>query len=283
MRTANQPQRGEVLVAIMNNQRDFGILREQLWYRIPVATAPKRWPPTWLAFYQTKVFGDEAYAVHYYGRVRDIRAVRRRKLFPQELPNPKSDRHYYQVHLDGLERLERPILSRRWRRIVFIPTTWHKFTHAAEINDLYDESPLEDRLWAELKRLEIAAERQWALNVGKAWYFLDFALFCVSGRIDVETDGDTWHADPARIPEDNRRDNDLETTGWHLLRFNGQQVREQMSEYCIPKIAKMINRLDGLQEEGLVPRAFHSGPDGVVQQLSLFERGAEYEIEEDPL
>jgi hypothetical protein len=30
---------------------------------------------------------------------------------------------------------------------------------ALEINDLYDESPLEDRLWAEFKRLQISAER----------------------------------------------------------------------------------------------------------------------------
>ncbi len=61
--------RGQVLVAIMNNQSDFARLRDELWYRIPVESAPKRWPPRWLAFYQTKVFGSEAYAVRYYGRV----------------------------------------------------------------------------------------------------------------------------------------------------------------------------------------------------------------------
>jgi hypothetical protein len=33
----------------------------------------------------------------------------------------------------------------------------------------------------------------------------------------------------------------------------------------------MINRLDGLQEERLVPRIFHSGPEGMAQQLSLSE------------
>jgi hypothetical protein len=34
--------RGEVLVTIMNNERDFGILQDELWYRVPVDTAPKR-------------------------------------------------------------------------------------------------------------------------------------------------------------------------------------------------------------------------------------------------
>jgi hypothetical protein len=34
-------KRGEVLVAIINNKLDFAILREQLWYRIPVSGAEK--------------------------------------------------------------------------------------------------------------------------------------------------------------------------------------------------------------------------------------------------
>ena len=279
MKAERQGPRGEVLVAVMNNRKDFATLNEQLWYRVPVDTAPKRWPPKWLAFYQTQVFGDEAYAVNYYGRVRDIRIVRRRELFPDELPNPKSNRQYYQVRLHSLDLMPRPIFSRRWRRIVFIPTTWAKFTQAAEINDLWDESLLEDRLWAELKRLEIKAERQWDARVGSAWYKLDFALFCEEGKIDVETDGDTWHADAERIPEDNRRDNDLASQGWYVLRFNGRQIHEQMPSYCVPNISQMINRLGGLSEEGLVARTFCETTEGLGQQLTLLEDGPEYDLE----
>ena len=40
------------LVAILNDQRDFEILQREGWYRIPVSSAPRRWPPRWLAFYQ---------------------------------------------------------------------------------------------------------------------------------------------------------------------------------------------------------------------------------------
>ncbi len=86
-------------------------------------SAPKAWPPRWLAFYQTKVFGEDAYAVRYYGRVRRIDCVPRRVLFPAEFPNGKTDQLYYQVHLDHLEKLDQPIRSARLRRIVFIPTT----------------------------------------------------------------------------------------------------------------------------------------------------------------
>ena len=50
--------RGEVLVAIINNHLDFAIAREKHWYRIPVSSKEKwlkdRWPPKWLALYQTK-------------------------------------------------------------------------------------------------------------------------------------------------------------------------------------------------------------------------------------
>jgi hypothetical protein len=286
--------RDEVLVAIMNNLLDFAIAHDQHWYRVPVRSVERflkaRWPPQWLAFYQTKVFGDEAYAVNYYARVRDIRQVSRWQLFPNEPHDEKGKRRYYQLLLSPLQRLPKPILSLRWRRIVFIPTTWAKFMNAVEINDLYDESPLEDRLWAELKRLQIDAERQYFVEAPPlsppklggmkgGRYALDFALFCDQGKMDVETDGDTWHADPARIPLDNQRDNDLTSLGWSILRFNGHQIREAIAEYCIPTILESINRLGGLTTEGLIPRTFDPDyPEG-LQQLTLFESGPEYEAD----
>jgi very-short-patch-repair endonuclease len=279
MTTKSGAQRGEVLVAIMNSKRDFAILQDKHWYRIPVDTAPRRWPPRWLALYQTKVFDEERWSVNYYGRVRDVCIRRGQELELYEPPHPKANRRYYQVHLESIERLAQPILSRRWRRIVFIPTTWTKFTSAVEINDLFDESPLEDRLWAELKRLKIAAERQWDVNIGQAWYKLDFALFCEKGPLDLETDGDAWHVGPESSDQDNVRDNDLKAAGWQVMRFTGRQIREQLTDYCMHKITEMINRLDGLKEEGLVPRTFHQRGDGLAQQLSLFEGDVGYDVD----
>jgi hypothetical protein len=52
----NDAVRGEVLVALLKDVSDFAILRDQGWYRIPEASAPKNWPPKWLAFYQPKSF-----------------------------------------------------------------------------------------------------------------------------------------------------------------------------------------------------------------------------------
>jgi very-short-patch-repair endonuclease len=275
--------RGEVLVAIMNNPADFAIARDQHCYRIPVRSVErllkKRWPPEWLAFYQTKVFGSERYSVRYYARVIDIQKAFRWQLFPDEPINDKTNRRYYQLLLSPLEEMPEPILARRWRRIVFIPTTWEKFITAVEINDLFDESPLEDRLWGELKRLGIDAERQYPVPAKKRYYFLDFAFFCNAGKLNVETDGDTWHADPARIPLDNERNNDLAGLGWTVLRFNGLQIRERMTEYCIPKIMENVNRAGGLTANGLIPRPFDpERPEG-PQQLTLFEAGPEYDLD----
>lgn len=269
--------RGEVLVAIMNNRRDFGILQEQGWYRIPVESAPRRWPPQWLAFYQTQVFGDEAHAVHFYARVRSIRKARRSDLFPGELPNPKSDRLYYQIHLEALRRLPNPIVSPRWRRILFIPTTWAKFTRAKQLNDLFDDSPLEDLLWSELKQLDIPAERQWLVQVGEKNYLLDFAVFCNDGSIAIETDGDSYHVGVEPAAKDRRRDNDLTTAGWRILRFNGAELKERMAEYCIPEITSTVNRLGSLlAETEETRRVFYTVGSQTVQQLGLFEPPSEY-------
>lgn len=283
MRSKKKPNdlnRGEALVAVMNNKADFAILQEHLWYRIPVASAPKRWPPKYLALYQTKIFENEGYAVNYYGAVRDVQVVERKELFPNEIASAKAGRKYYRVRLESLEKLVTPIQSKRLRRIVFIPTTWQKLIRANEINDLFDESPLEDDLWSELKRQSIPAERQWDEIVEESRYVLDFAIFCVNGKIDIETDGDTWHSQKERIPLDNTRNNALASKGWEILRYNTKQIREESAKYCVSEIAKTITRLSGLQDGNVVSRVFYKSREGDTnQQLTLFEEREDYDVD----
>jgi very-short-patch-repair endonuclease len=261
----------EVLVAIVNKLHDFAIVRDQHWYRIPVSSAQrwlrKKWPPQWLALYHTKAFGELAFGVHYYAKVLDIRTAYRRQLFPDEAQGERSNTLYHQLLLEPLQQLPKPIMSRRLRRIVFIPTTWRKLLTAVEINDLYHESPLEESLWAEFNRAGIQAERQEYVTAKNSNYFLDFAIYCRSGRVDIETDGDRWHSNPERASRDNVRDNALETLGWKVLRFNTPQIREQMADYCLPTIIENIEPLDGLDDGRLVPRTFRDG----TQQMGLFD------------
>jgi very-short-patch-repair endonuclease len=217
------------------------------------------------------VFGQpEAFAINYYCHVIEIREATRQQLFPDEPRNEKSTKRYYQLTLAPLRKLPQQIQSRRWRRVVFIPTTWQKFVDAEEINDLSDESPLEERLWKELKRVNIPAERQDFITANGSEYALDFAFYCVRGKLNVETDGDRWHSDPRRIPEDNKRDNDLETSGWKLLRFNTLQLNDRMSQECLPLIKRNIETLGGLQDGRLIPRDIKLDPNS-PSQMSLFD------------
>ncbi len=247
---STKPQ-SAVPVAVMPNPDDLAIARDRQWYRIPVDKAEElikpRWPPEWIAFRYAGVFGDEANIVQYYAHVLDIRLVSRRDLFTDEPDNQKSKRQYYQLILSSMEELPHPILGQRRRHYsVFIPTTWKKFLSAVVIDDLYDDSPLEDLLWVMLKQMDIAAQRQFWVRANGRKYALDFAIFCGHGKIDIETDGAIWHTGPERIVYDGQRDDDLMSQGWVVLRFNGQQIRERHTQDCIPKIMQTVKSLGGL-------------------------------------
>ena len=264
----------QVLVAIINNEQDFAIARDHHWYRIPVRSAEKwigdRWPPQWIAFYQTKVFGAQAFAISYYAPVQSIQTVFRHQLFPDDPLNEKTNQRYYQLILSPLQLLASSIVSERLRRIMFINTTWYKLINATEINDLFDDSLLEDRMWQALKQLHIRAERQEFVMIKRRNYALDFAIYCQKGKLNIETDGDTWHTTPDRAASDNVRDNALESIGWSILRFNTHQIREELADYCVPTIADTINNLGGLNEGRLLPKRIVVNP-ATAYQMRLDE------------
>ncbi|HLF89869.1 MAG TPA: DUF559 domain-containing protein [Anaerolineales bacterium] len=271
----SRPKKQEVLVALLREVSDLAILELEEWYRIPLDKAPK-WRPQWLAFYQPKAFKENAYRIEYYGRVEKIDVVPRRELI-NEFESAKSDKLYWRIQLEKLEKLENPIISLIPRRLLFVPTTWEKFSKAEFINDIFDDSPLEDELWRILKRENIRAERQWEVKIGNRFFYLDFAIFCKKGQIDVEADGDTFHrATKEQIDADLDRNNQLYKANWQPLRFSSRQIRVNHGKYVIEEIESSINRLDGLKRDS---RVFY--PKAGAQQLSLFEDQADYLIEDD--
>ncbi|HDQ99992.1 MAG TPA: hypothetical protein ENN51_06895, partial [candidate division WOR-3 bacterium] len=125
------------LVAIVPRKRDWRVMLAELWYRIPVRTAPLDLPDCrYIAFYQPRVFGAEKWAVNWYARVSRVSAVSRRELLPGEPDHPRAGDAYWRIDIDGLLRLPRPIPSRRRRRIVFVPTSLERLLVAGEVNDL---------------------------------------------------------------------------------------------------------------------------------------------------
>jgi hypothetical protein len=173
-----------VLVAVMNNRRDFEIARDEGWYRIPQKHAPKSTTEAAaLAFYFTQAFGEERWAVHWYAPVRGHELVRRCDLLPDEPDHPRADQAYYKLQLGPLERLEPPIISLRWRRITFIETTWDRFQAAQEINELYASGA--DGLFVTLKELGLAAEREFRLRESGVEYVVDLVLPCRDGTVTI--------------------------------------------------------------------------------------------------
>ena len=240
-----------VLVALLPRARDWDIARLQGWYRIPVASAPPQ-DFEHLAFYLGHAsFGARAWQIEHFAAIERVQTVTRRELFPDQSRHPRAGQAYFKFDLGALQTLERPIISRRARYEVFIPTTLAKLHGAVELNDLFHPSPLEDALWAALRERQIEAERQWFLSAGGARYCLDFAVFCAGGKINIECDGDSYHANAEKSRQDNDRNNALTGEGWAILRFNTHQIRYEMPQ-CLKVIQGTIRRHGGMKTFDLI-------------------------------
>jgi len=56
------------------------------------------------------------------------------------------------------------------------------------------------------------------------------------------------------------------------LRFTGNQIQEQLVEYCVPKVVAAINNLDGMKEEGkFIPRKIDLSASDGTYQLGLYD------------
>lgn len=224
----------DALVAIVPRRPDFDRARLERWYRIPADKAPAALLAgqiCTIAFYLPKGFGDDAYHVRWCAPLLDMTTHPRLDLLPDEPLHQRATDSYLRLALGPLEPLPRPIPSRRLRRITFIPTTRAKLATAAEINDLFHSSPLEDTLWEVLKAQGYEPEREYHVPADRdARYALDFAIFGRQRNLDVECDGDTYHVNPASARHDNRRNNFLTTRGWSILRFTTAQLINELPE-----------------------------------------------------
>jgi hypothetical protein len=173
-----------VLVAVMNRRRDFAIARDEGWYRIPVDRAPQSaTDAVVLALYFTGTFDEEKWSIRWYAPVRGHELVRRCELLPDEAGHPRAQDQYYKLQLGPLVKLERPIMSLRWRRVTFIETSWDRFTAAEEINDLYASGA--DGLYVTLKDAGLDPEREFPIREEGSLYQVDLALPCAQGTVAV--------------------------------------------------------------------------------------------------
>jgi len=237
-----------VLVALMNNKRDFEIALKEGWYRIPVKSAPpivKNKGIAYLAFYHTKDFEQDAFTIKWFAEVKRVLIVKRKDLLPTLTYDPKAEQDYYKIEFSGLLPLPKPIISTRKRRLLFIPTTSAKFFNATEVNHLFNDSPLEDLMWVKFMEKEINAERQYYIEIAERKFVLDFAVFCKQRNIDVECNGFNYHGNKDAIQKDKNRNNLLESAGWSVLRFTTDDIRENLNN-TTDLVCETINKYGGL-------------------------------------
>lgn len=263
----------EVIVALFKDKSDYYYANVEHWYRIPVKRAPlmvKDKKIKLIAFYLPKSFGLYAHTVRWYAKVKEITSATREELIPDEKKHPRSESEYYRLELDKLEELKTPIESLRRRRILFINTSQNHLFKAKEINDLFYESPLEEMLWDEFKKLSINAERQWDVTVNKRTFYTDFALFCKVRNIAVECDGDTYHMHDENVEKDKHRDNLLYNAGWDVRRFTSKNLNEEL-EQSVGLIKEAVNKYGGLEKTNN-PRDFEYIRTQEEKQMILFDK-----------
>ena len=142
-----------VLVVVMNNARDWEIVREQAWYRIPVKRAPRRVGADYLAFYFTGAFprGPAASGHLLRSDPRLPPGCPRRRCFPTRPAIRGRRTAISRSRSAPWRQLPRPIPSHKLRRITFISTSLYRLLNADEITDLWEKERRQDELWAMLQ------------------------------------------------------------------------------------------------------------------------------------
>lgn len=270
----------DFLVGVLPSQRDLDTLLRDGWYRIPASVRTgEPWPPRWLGFYEGKPLREDR-GIYKFAEVLRVERRSREELFPGEPSGSKQGKLYHVLHLGPIHERPAPVRFPRPRRFAFIRTTVRRFSEADTVNDLFADSWLEDQMWQAFKERKIPAERQWHAPANGRTYLLDFAVFCRGGKIDVETDGDSYHITTTQAPRDNQRNNDLATRGWEVLRY-GTKMIEQYLEECVGEVLQTVDRLKGFESAKLVPTRYIKTASGMVPQLSMFEQREEYDAPDD--
>jgi very-short-patch-repair endonuclease len=260
------------LVAIMNSKTDFAIANTYYWYRIPEKNAPeivRNNSVKYIAFYHTKVFEKEKFTIQWFSQVEKISLIKRKDLFPEQKRDLKRNNKYFKIEIGKLNRLPNVIFSQRPRRILFIPTSEEKLFGSQETNFLFNDSPLEEKLWSEFVKSKITAERQYFIEHKKDQNFiLDFAIFCKSRNINVECDGDEYHTEKEDVFKDKKRNNILESKGWSVLRFTRDDINNDL-ETSVGVVNDTINKYGGIEDVKNLGSFIYINDNGTYQ-IRLF-------------
>lgn len=243
----NQPKdKGNkiVLVGVLKDQRDLNILLKKKWYRIPVASAPRR-RFDYLSFYQPALFGRHGKRIRYYARVLNCQIIKRSDLLPDESNHLRAHDYYLRIRLGKIKKLPRSIRNIIPRRVSFGFTTFNRLLKSKNILQLYNIIPTEQIVKDGLSRTGIKATAQYYVLSGKKRYCLDFAVFCQQGSIAIECDNKKAHSGLTQREKDKIKNAFLRRHGWLVIRLSEEKIISDLRG-CIVRIKKAIRELGGL-------------------------------------
>jgi REase_MTES_1575 len=117
--------------------------------------------------------------------------------------------------------------------------------------------------------MDVEYEREWCYVVDdNKKYYLDFAIFCKNGQIDIECDGDQYHMGNENVHYDKTRNNELESYKWSVLRYTMQHFNKERL-HIKKTIWKTINQYGGTLKIG-EPDAIYYPKTNPYGQTSLF-------------
>jgi len=173
-----------VLVAVVNNQRDFERVRDEHWYRIPVKRAPRQIAAEYLALYQTAKFGGQGRRIAFYAPILRYHVASRTELIPEQPDHPRAQEKYFKLELGELIPLPEPISNARQPRITFITTTLERLLDARDVNELWLRAAARQKLYAAVRERGLAVECWYPVEMGDRPE-ADLALLGPSGRISL--------------------------------------------------------------------------------------------------
>lgn len=145
-------------MCVVPEPRDLEIVRLLGWYRIPLRTAPKVVAVDYLAFYQPSSFGESGGRIEFVAPVRGHELATRAELLKDEADHPRASEEYYKIELGGVERLARPVLAEKWKRLTFLYTTGEYLLRAQDLNDLVVRSDEREELWHSLRERAVSGQ-----------------------------------------------------------------------------------------------------------------------------
>lgn len=140
-----------ILVCLLPTTRDLEIARLLGWYRIPLRTAPKVVAVDYLAFYQPSAFGERGGQIEFIAQVKGHELTTRGELLRDEKDHPRAKEEYFKIQLGGLEKLNEPIKTDKWKRLTFLYSTGEYLLNAKILNDLVVQNEEREILWKNLR------------------------------------------------------------------------------------------------------------------------------------